>query len=167
MKKYCMDTSAISKPLEDMPEDIYPSLWNNVPDVIRSGCIAVTTEIYSEMWRIRGKLGACISDCEDLMKLEVGDVRWEWKSYVAHMKRMENDHHEFISEYNGGSKKTIGLTDMTIIAMAKAMHLPCISMEHRVLEANAKKQKIPNICDREGVHHMTFNGFLRAEGIRM
>jgi hypothetical protein len=133
-----------------MPEDIYPSLWNNVPDVIRSGCIAVTTEIYSEMWRIRGKLGACISDCEDLMKLEVGDVRWEWKSYVAHMKRMENDHHEFISEYNGGSKKTIGLTDMTIVAMAKSRAensyaMICRSKRAPVMNKAASKVMIRDI----------------------
>ncbi|MGO8842077.1 MAG: DUF4411 family protein [Methyloceanibacter sp.] len=32
-------------------------------------------------------------------------------------------------------------------------------------QASDKRQKIPDVCEAEGVPHMSFNEFLRAEGI--
>ena len=54
---------------------------------------------------------------------------------------------------------------MSIIALAKTLELPVLSMETRVRDSNSKKRKIPNICDEEGVPHIIFNDFLRNEGI--
>jgi Domain of unknown function (DUF4411) len=54
---------------------------------------------------------------------------------------------------------------MSIIALALALEVPVVSMESYVTARDAKKQHIPNICAREEVEHLTFNGFLRMEGI--
>lgn len=166
MKKYCFDTSGISNPAETMPEDIHESLWEKFSDEIKNGCIAVTKEIYGEMIHIPGKIGKCIVDNEDLMVLEVGDNSWDWQSYIDHSVRMQDAYKNFISEYTGGSKKTIGLIDITIIAMAKALDLPVVSMEVRVADKSSTKRRIPDICDAEQVQHLFFNDYLRAKSLR-
>ena len=63
-----------------------------------------------------------------------------------------------------GSAKTICLNDLTIIALAKTLGLPVVSMERLVSEGpGTKKRRIPNICKAEGVEHLSFNDFLRRE----
>jgi hypothetical protein len=56
------------------------------------------------------------------------------------------------------------LNDMSIIALAKCLELPVVSMETRIIDLNSSsKRRIPNICDAEGIVHHTFNEFLRTE----
>lgn len=165
MKRYCFDTSGLSNPLEFLPEDIHGWLWVRVCETIESGTIAVTTEIYEEMTHIPGMVGACIRANRHNLLLEVGDAGWPWEAYVDSATALQLTHREFISEFTGGSPKTVCLNDITIIAMSQSLRLPLVSMEARIIDPGAKKRKIPNVCDLEGIPHRVFNDFLRAEGI--
>jgi hypothetical protein len=166
MKKYCFDTSGISNPLESMPEDIHESMWNGFKtNGIQSGIIAVTAEIYEEMEHIAGSVGECIKKHKADMLLEVGGAEWDWNGYIDHTNRMQATYKNYISEYIGGSTKTVCLNDISIIALAKTLDLPVVSME-AMLAANGAKRRIPNICQSENVPHLRFSEFLRAENLK-
>lgn len=100
--------------------------------------------------------------------MEVGDESWDWRTYLRHYEEMKLRHEAVISEYNGNRKGTIGLSDLTIIALAKTLGLPVVSSEKKtsVDQDSNKRQKIPDICDKEGVAHLNFNDLLRAENIK-
>ncbi len=150
-----------------MPEDIpvYAPLWRQIIAFIQKGEMAATAEIYAQMCRIRGDLGECIQAHKADILLEVGDRNWNFQTYLSHFKRMQKAHHAHISEYShGGSKRTIDLPDLSIIALAKALDLPVVSMEVTALPSQDKR-RIPDICVAEGVVHYTFNDFLRLEKI--
>lgn len=150
-----------------MPEDIpaYAPLWRDLRGYVLTGQVATTTEIYQEMCHITGDFGQCLRDNRDLVLVEVGDPPWDSLAYVGHFKRMQLRYHAFISEYaHLGSKKTIGLKDLTIISLAKTLSLPVVSMEVTALPSPTKR-RIPDICQEENVLHLTFNEFLRIEGI--
>lgn len=165
MKKYCFDTSGISNPLELMPEDIYESIWTNFKvNFLASGIIAVTQEIYEEMEHIPGTVGKCIKDNKSNLLLEVGED-WDWESYIDHCNKMEDAHKDCISEFIGGTKKTVGLNDISIIALAKTLDLPVVSMESEVTAAS-KKLHIPDVCKLQSVEHLTFSQFLRKENLK-
>ena len=167
MKAYCLDTSGLSTPLEHMPEDIHTVLWKRVEEVVVDGKFAVTTEIYEELVYLPGKVGKCIADHKSQLRLEVGEDGWEWKTYLDHFERMRQTYESVISEYHGNRKNTVGLNDISIIALAKTLGLPVISSEKKLAanQSGAKRMKIPDICEAEGVAHMSFNEFLRGEGI--
>jgi hypothetical protein len=165
VKKYCVDTSGLSNPVAELPQDIYTSLWQQVIDTMQTACMAVTYEIYDEMINIPGDIGQCIRDHKSAFILEVNQDSWDWQSYLTHSNRMNKTYERFISEYNGNIKGTVGINDISIIALAKTLNLPVVSMEKRV-NVSSKKQKIPDICDREGIQHLTFIDFLRNEGIK-
>lgn len=150
-----------------MPEDIYGGLWQQVISRISSGDFAVTAEIYSELEHIQGDVGESIRANEINLVLEVGDPGWAFQDYIAHAARMQLDHANFIRENLGNKKGTIGLNDLSVIALAKSLALPVISMERRKAHQTANLRQIPDICDAEAVVHMTFNDFLRAEGIKL
>lgn len=167
MKKYCFDTSGISTPLERLPDDIYGSLWLQVIEVFESGVIAVTTEIYDEMHgSLYGRIGGCIDSNKAKLVLEIGDQSWDEAGYRITVAQMQIDQRAFISEYTGGSPKTVGLNDISIIALAKALELPVVSMEASATTSPTKR-KIPDVCRVEKVEHLYFNDFLRREGIRL
>lgn len=167
MKKYCFDTSAISNPLETMPEDIHTSLWAEVRARIAAGIFAVTREIFDEMAHIQGATGECIRANELNLLLEVNDRSWPFERYIEHAARMQIDHARFIRENLGDRRGTVGINDISIIALGKCLGLPVVSMEKRKAHQNGKLRQIPDICDSEGICHMTFNEFLRAEWIRI
>jgi hypothetical protein len=165
MKKYCFDTSGISNPLESMPEDIHESMWNGFKaKCLQAGIIAVTQEIYDEMENIPGSVGQCIKSNKTELIMEVGGD-WDWGTYITHVNKMEDDHHDFISEYTGGSKKTVCLNDISIIALAKTLMLPVVSMEEPVT-SSSKKLHIPDVCNLESVEHLSFSEFLRREKLK-
>lgn len=167
MKKYCLDTSGISNPLETMPEDIHESLWAEVRARIVAGDLAVTGDIYGELVHLQGAMGDCIRENEVNLLLEVNDSSWPFESYIEHAARMQIDHAHFIRENLGNKKGTVGINDISIIALGKCLSLPVVSMEKRKAHQSERLRQIPDICDAEKVPHMTFNDFLRAEGIRL
>lgn len=168
MKRYCFDTSGISNPAETLPDDLFEPIWRGVMGVIEEGAIAVTTEIYDEMHgSIRGLVGECIDANRAKLLLEIGDGTWDYGAYAATVTAMQLRQREFIRESTTGSPKTVGLADISIIALAKALTLPVVSMEKPIRNDSKTKRKIPDVCQIEGVEHLDFNAFLRREGIRM
>jgi hypothetical protein len=164
MPKYCLDTSGISHPYEEQPEDIYESLWRFVREQIAAGTMAVTKEIFDEMILIGSGLGEFIEQNKDAILYEVNQGDWNWQLYVQNATEMIARHENHISEYTGGSAKTVCLNDISIIALAKTLSLPVISMESRLtLQEGSYKRRIPNICDAEDIVHHTFNEYLRLE----
>ncbi len=170
MKKYCIDTSGITNPLEQMPEDIHVAIWSGVSRLLTGGVFAVTTEIYDEMTRIPGSVGASISGSKRAMVLEVGDSSWDWPAYIDASRMLHERYEPYVSEWHGGMARTVGLNDLSIVALAIALRLPLVSMEVPVLQAghnpSTNKRRIPDICTAERVEHLSFNDLLRREGIR-
>lgn len=164
MIKYCFDTSGISNPIETMPEDIHVSLWSAFCGHVHGASIGVTKEVHDEMCHIPGTVGSVILACKAAMIFEVGSDAWDWQTYLTHVVRMQDAYKDHISEFIGGSKRTIGLNDLSIIALAKTLSTPVVSMEDFVPEhAGSIKRRIPNICRAESIPHLTFNEFLRRE----
>jgi hypothetical protein len=149
-----------------MPEDIHSVVWAKVVNIVLAGKFAATKEIYDELALLPGAIGACLKNQCDEVCLEVGEDDWPWKEYLENVEAMKEKHKAVISEYNGDRKGTVGLNDISIIALAKTLGLPVVSMESKSYQGSATKMRIPAVCEAEGVPHLTFNELLRAEGIK-
>jgi len=165
-KRYCLDTSGISNPLESMPENIaiYKPIWSYVKKQIENGIFAVNVEIFEELCYLPGQIGACLQNNKDKLVLEVGED-WNWQGYLDTVEAMRIKHTSIISEYNGYRKGTVGLNDVSIVALAKSLRLPLISMEAISFQSSDKKVRIPRLCDLEGVQHLSFNDFLATSDL--
>ena len=166
-KIYCLDTSGLSNPLESMPEDIFSLLWQRICTEIENGKFATNREIFDELARLNGLVGECITRFKSELILEIGESDWDWASYLGHVERMRTTYTAFISEYNGNRKSTVGLNDVSIIALAKTLSLPVVSMEALSFQPSQTRMRIPQVCALEGVQHLTFNDLLRLEGIKI
>lgn len=166
--RYCLDTCGFSNPLELMPDDIHRTLWDGVKARIEAGTLCWNTEIAVELASIPGEVGQCLVDCRDEMCLEVGVGDWDYAGYLAHVERMRVTYEGVISEYNANRKRTVGLNDISIIALAKTLNLPLLQEEKptRTNQSSTIRMKIPDVCSAEDVKFISFNDFLRAEGIQ-
>lgn len=165
MHRYCLDTSGLSNPVIDLPSHIYVSLWPLIISKINAHWFCWNVEISNELNSIRGPVGEALKNCHNACCYEVGADGWDWESYLQIVDQWRITYKEYISEYNGNRKNTISLNDLSIVAFAKIVGLPILSMERRTSEASRKRLKIPDLCDREDVRHFSFNEFLEVEGL--
>ena len=168
MHKYCLDTSGISNPVLEMPDEIFVTLWDQVTDKIGNNVFCWNKEIFDELSLIPGRVGNSIKGCNKTCCYEVGIGSWPWGNYIDLANVWRNTYRQFISEYHGNRKNTISSNDLSIVALAKTLDLPVLSMEKRnVGIPSLTKLRIPDLCDRESVRHLTFIEFLHGEGIRV
>ena len=147
--------------------DVFENLWAFVIARIEAGDIAMTREIFDEMILIDNGFGEAISDNKDAVLYEVNQENWDWQDYLVTNGQILTDQHDHISEYTGGSPKTVCVNDVSGISLAKSLGIPIISGESITHNLDQTiKRKIPDICQAEGVQHMTFNEFLKAEGYK-
>lgn len=166
MPKYCLDTSGLSNPVMDLPAHIYVSLWPQVEEKISQGFFCWNVEIAEELESIFGPVGDTLKACNGDCCMEVGDDSWPWQEYLQTVEAWRVTYKQYISEYNGNRKRTISLNDLSIVAMAKTISLPVVSMETRNTgQPSTTKLRIPDLCDVENVDHYSFNEFLEAEGV--
>lgn len=101
MKKYCLDMSGFSNPIQGMPEDIYVSLWAQLRGLVKAGVFASTAEVYEELTHIPGDVGQCLIDHEAEIKLEVGAGDWDFAAYLAHFDALHPKYEPFINGTGG------------------------------------------------------------------
>ncbi len=95
----------------------------------------------------------------DALILEVGE-NWNWQSYLDIFDDMRIRHQSVISEYNNNRRGTVGINDVSIVALGKCLELPVISMESLAFQSSNTKIRIPRLCELEHVEHLNFNDFL-------
>lgn len=166
MHRYCLDTSGFSNPVMELPSAVFVSLWPQVVSLIESKAFLWNVEIAEELTSIVGTVGETLVSCNGTCCVEVGQGEWPWEEYISVVGEWRNSYSQYISEYNGNRKNTISLNDLSIVALAKVVRLPILSMEKRNTgQPSNTKLRIPDLCDREGVEHLTFNNVLVREGI--
>ena len=162
--RYCLDTSGISNPLVSMPEDCFGGLWDKVKGLVASGAFCCNAEIAEQYEHIEGSVGECLIEHMPNMLFEVGVGEWDWSGYLQHVNRMTVEYHAYISDYHHNRRNTIDLKDLSIVALAKTLGLPVVSMEgFDGGQTSATKMRIPRLCICEAVQHFTFIELLRKE----
>lgn len=167
MPRYVLDTSWISNPVMDLPQDIHVSLWQRVAGLLEDGAFCWNQEIWEEMdGSIYGDIAQSLQICQDNGGcFEVGQKHWDWNQYLWHVNDIGTRYRNYISEYNGNRSSTIGVNDCSIVCLGKTLGLPVASMEKPNTNLSETKMRIPELCIREKIEHFNLNELLRAEGI--
>ena len=77
MHKYCLDTSGVSNPIMDLPEDIHVTLWQKIQQCVTSGLFCWNKEIQKELDSIYGETGDCLRACNGSCCYEIGADSWD------------------------------------------------------------------------------------------
>ena len=165
MKKFVLDTSGLSKPIQDMPPHRHKRLWNCIKQSIGNGVFATTEEVFEEeMLLLPDGIGAYMADNRSSIVLDFGDPYVNWNDYVITANEMQILYRESTQRTLQGRTDTVGIKDISVVALAKVLNLPLVSEAALIHDTSQTyKRKIPNVCAEYSVKHLSFNEFIDAE----
>ena len=110
MPRYCIDMSGLSNPAQQMPQDIYTSLWVQIKRRIVAGVFATTPKVYEELTNLLSPIGECIAQNKDRLVYEVGIAHWDYECYLGGKEENKHEHKKFhVAEAGVGKQCGIGL----------------------------------------------------------
>lgn len=166
MTNYCLDTSGVSKPWLELPVRVFPTLWLKVWDRIENDCFCWNDEIAQEIDRLDDPLRKKLKSREHVCRFRNDSTLWPYGNYSNLILEWERKYSQYIQENHGNRTGTIGRADLSIVALAKTLTLPIVSMERPNTSSPSKtKIRIPELCKRENITHLNFVEFLEAEGV--
>ncbi|KAF0104647.1 MAG: hypothetical protein FD144_1176 [Rhodospirillaceae bacterium] len=75
-KRLCIDTSGLTQPFRTYRQNIFPRLWDDVFEILASGEVAMTQEIFDEITAGRGDaLTSHVGTCRQHLVLDVADAQ--------------------------------------------------------------------------------------------
>ena len=151
---YCLDTSALIDGLERYyPEANFPALWERVDELIEAGRFFISEEVWEELQQkdevaqewARTRLGGLVVATD-------GPV-------ITATQRVLRNHELLVKNMKGRNR-----ADPFVIAVAQTRGAIVVTGEGG--DGNARKPKIPYVCQELGLHCIRFLDVVRAEGWR-
>ncbi len=151
---YCIDTSAIIQAWRDYPPDVFQPLWDQLDLLMQQGRLISSVEVLLELERGGDKVyawarqrGYAFLEADGKVQRAVTRIVNDFPSFVP------KDSHDGI------------WADPYVVAIAETNGGTVITGEKRA-PGNAKRIKIPNVCDARGVPCMEILELIRREGWR-
>ena len=149
MAKYVFDANIFINLQRRQPIDIYPSLWNKLGELMTSGIIVSSQEVYDEI-----TIGG--DDLEKWAKSRKDSFLPSDVAIQTIVRTILQNHRGLVE---GGKKKNSA--DPFVIALAKEKQCTLVTEENR--NGNKDTPKIPDICDVYGIKCINFVDFSREE----
>lgn len=145
MAKYVFDSNIFMNLQRRQPIDIYPSLWNKLGELMTSGIIISSQEVYDEI-----AVGG-----DELEKWAKSRKEYFLPSDVAIQSEVRTILQNYRGLVEGGKKKNSA--DPFVIALAKENQCTLVTEEKR--NGNKDTPKIPDICDVYDIKCIDFVAF--------
>lgn len=149
MAKYVFDSNIFMNLQRRQPIDIYPSLWNKLGELMTSGIIISSQEVYDEI-----AVGG-----DELEKWAKSRKEYFLPSDVAIQSEVRTILQSHRGLVEGGKKKNSA--DPFVIALAKERQCTLVTEETRT--RNKDTPKIPDVCDEYAIKYIDFVTFSREE----
>ncbi|MBP3238703.1 MAG: DUF4411 family protein [Lachnospiraceae bacterium] len=149
MAKYVFDSNIFMNLQRRQPIDIYPSLWNKIGELMTSGIIISSQEVYDEI-----AVGG-----DELEKWVKSRKEYFLPSDVAIQSEVRTILQNYRGLVEGGKKKNSA--DPFVIALAKENQ--CTLVTEEKINGNKDTPKIPDICDVYDIKCVDFVTFSREE----
>lgn len=152
-EKYCFDTSAfVDSWRRYYPPDVFPSLWEEIADMIKSGRVFVPKEVEKELLNGNDEL-------KDWFKKNNGCV----KPYTSEQLELVRDivgKYPKAADYN---RPKPFHADPFVVALAKLEKAIVITYEGN--NGDQHNPRIPFVCKSYGVECFNMIGFFQKEGL--
>jgi len=151
---YCFDTSALIDGWRRyFPPDVLRSLWDQkIPELIATDRIKAPDYVLLEIAQRSDELHAWVQARQQIFVPTIAKIQRR----VSHII---NTYPDFLQE-----RSSNGLwADPYVIALAQEQNRTVVTYE-RLKDRNARRLKIPDVCNALGVEWMDLLGLMRREG---
>lgn len=145
--KYVFDSNIYINLQRRQPIDVYPSVWSKISELMESGIVISSREVYDEL-----SVGN-----DDIVEWAKARKESFLPSDVEIQKRVRKILAEHRGLVEGGKKKNSA--DPFVIALAQEKKCTVVSEEVRSNSMEAPK--IPNVCEAYGIPQIDLVAFMR------
>lgn len=152
--KYCFDTSAFIEPWRRLyPPDVFPAVWEKLDDLIGTGRLIATIEVYEDLKR------------KDDEILEWAKIRKD--IFLPIDDGIQETLIEILGTYPRlvDSKRGRSGSDPWVVALARMEE--CAVVTYETPSGNLDKPKIPDVCQDMRIDSMNLLDLFREEGWRL
>jgi len=154
---FIIDTSSLLE-LHHFPDDIFPSIWKELDQLVQAGEMLAPHEVKREIERGHDEI--------------VKWVKEHPRAFINLDAEQARHLDSLISEFPAmsGADKTGPFADPLVVAMAMSMGTASDRLPVVVTEETPRgpgSLKIPNLCQRYGIQYVNLHGLLRKRQIRL
>lgn len=152
---YCFDTSAFINSWRRLyPPDVLPSLWSRLSDLVSVDRVKSPEQVLLEIARISDELHAWVKRRTQIFVPATPEIQ-------AGVSKLVNTYPNFMQE-----RSPDGVwADPYVVALAQEQNRVVVTWE-RAADRNARRLKIPNICEAIGIECINLLDLMRREGWR-
>lgn len=155
--KYCLDANVLIQAWQKYYRpSICPSYWDVLNELGRQEKIFLTELVYEEITRTEDNLAKWLKESDIPVKRITESVTQHLQKVYAN-----NPLHKNLVD----NTKARSLADPWVIAHALAENATVVTKEEKVTARNAKRVKIPNVCDNMGIKWINDFDFIEEVGI--
>ena len=146
--KYVFDSNIFIGLERRQPRDVYPSVWKKIEELMEDGTIISSAEVFDELSLGDDTLSAWAKSRKESFL----------PSEISLQERVRKILAEDRGLVEGGKKRNNA--DPFVIALAQEKSCVVVTEEARSNNPSTAP-KIPDICEKYGVQHINFVGFMR------
>ncbi len=149
--QYVFDTNIFITLQRKQPVDVYPMVWDKIGQLMESGIVISSREVYDEIIMGRDALAEWVKQRKECFLPTTTDVQLMTRAIL-------NKHRGLVE---GGKKANSA--DPFIIALAIIKDSTVVTEEGKNRSLTAPQ--IPDVCEKENIDCIEFITFLRRNGI--
>tara|TARA_R110002020_G_scaffold36705_4_gene110469 strand:+ start:400 stop:906 length:507 start_codon:yes stop_codon:yes gene_type:complete len=155
---YCLDANVLIQSWQKYYNPtLCPDYWTLLSQLGDEGRVFMPEEVQKEILRTEDDLSAWLKSSNIPIKSIDGKVT----QCLGALYAADARHLTLVDNTKGRS-----LADPWVIAHAMAENAAVVTKEEKVTAANAKRIKIPNVCDKMGIRWINDFEFLEEMGVR-
>jgi hypothetical protein len=155
---YCLDANVLIQSWQKYYNPrLCPDYWTLLNELGEQGLVFLPEEVQKEILRTEDELAEWLAASGIPVKAVTGPVT----QCLGTIYSADALHLTLVDNTRGRS-----LADPWVIAHAMVENAVVVTKEEKVTAANAKRIKIPNVCDRMGVRWINDFQFLEELGVR-
>lgn len=145
--KYVFDTNIFINLQRRQPIDLYPSLWEKLDQFFKTGVIVSSQEVFDEITSGRDELADWVFSRKEFFLPTDSNVQKKAREILKDNRGL----------IEGGKKANSA--DPFVIALAQILNAKVVTEEAK--SSNLMSPKIPDVCERLGIEHISFVSFSR------
>ena len=151
---YCVDTSALIDGLERYyPEENFPGLWERIDALIEDGRFRLSEEVWEELQQKDERAKEWAQPRLDKLMVPTDHA------VIASTQSVLRAHELLVKNMKGRNR-----ADPFVIGLARVLGATVVTGEGG--DGNARRPKIPYVCEQLGLTCIRFLDVVRAEGWR-
>ena len=150
---YCIDTSAwLDGWARDYPQEVFPSLWDNLADSIKAGVLKCSEEVYVEIEKKDDGLHDWLKARKQVLVPIDEEIQATVLELLTAYPRLVDTH------------RNRSQADPFVVATAERLGRDTVVVTGEKPRGKLDTPKIPDICEVRGLRCITFLDMLRELG---